>query len=473
VRALGDLEKPECDDGGPHRFMNWLEGGRTWFALAAVLAAVIGVVFDLGGGTIWAIGRVESPATSPLTALSIMCLAAAIISSDRRNGSLLINAIMSFLAIALCLLPHTAMMIGFTQIEFDTFRGQVGVDTALIVSLLAVCVMMRFRLPVCGLISGMVGTALVLNGLIGQTYGLPYFDGQMAPMTLVSLIFGLWAITSLYLHRPLVRVMFLSGSIGTRTRLMMGVSFAAPWACGFLLHHWYGVPEREFHVEAALISAIIWIMMAVTLASGFLQEKADQKRRAAERKLRQQAIHDPLTGLLNRAGLAQALSAQWQRFERQGVSAAVVLIDLDRFKLVNDTFGHMTGDAVLRSVRHALLPFLREEDAVGRWGGEEFLCVLNDTELRNLHQISERVRLALQAISDLPAVSHGKGRVPVSGSIGVSTFMAGDRGYEAAIKRADTSLYAAKRNGRNRVVFDPALRRTFIRPQRPESVLTA
>lgn len=470
---MGDLEKPECSDGGPHRFVNMLERGRRWFAFASVVAAAVGVGLDLFAGFLGLQFSVDAPATSPLSAISILFLALSVVTSDRRDGGTSVNLLMALLAIAICVIPHAGVFLGFPAIDLGVFQGTVGLDTAFIVVLLATSVVMRFRSIVVGLGAGLAATALVMNALIGQTYGLPYFDGHMAPMTLLALIFGTWAVASLYLHRPLVRVMFLSGPIGIRTRSMMAVSFAAPWTCGLLLYHWYGVPDREFAVEATLIAAIIWTMMAVTLASGFIHEKADQKRRIAENKLAQQAIHDPLTGLLNRAGLSKTLSSQWTRFQQTGVSAAILLIDLDHFKSVNDTYGHSIGDAVLRSVRQALLPHLREADVIGRWGGEEFICVLNDTDLRHLQQISERVRKALVGIANLPAVTHGKGPVPVSGSIGVSTFIKGDRAYEAAIRRADDSLYAAKRNGRNRVVFDPLLRRTFIKPARPESVLTA
>lgn len=473
VCALGNLENPENIDGGPHRIIQRLEAARKWFVLASVVVALLGVWLDQLTSLLDIVIGAAGTMTPPLTAISIISLAVAILSSDRRYAGVWLAPLAAMLAILLCVMPIALNLAGFAPIRTGILSDTVGQDEALVIVLLAVSVLVRFQLPMLGLMTGFAATALAMHAVISNSYGLPDSNGQMMPLTLIALTCAIWAVISLYLHRPIVRVMFLSGSIGMRTRVMMAVGFLAPWACGMVLYHWYRVPERAFPVEATLISAIIWIMLAVTLASGFLHEVADKKRRLAEHRLAQQAIQDPLTGLLNRGGLNKALSAQWNRFQRSGVSAAVFVIDLDHFKLINDTYGHSVGDVVLRSVRRALLPYLREEDVIGRWGGEEFLCVLNETDLRHLHQIAERLRAALQAISDLPAMSHGKGRISVSGSIGVSTYLQGDRGFEEAIRRADDALYVAKRNGRNRVVFDPLLRRKFIRPARPESVLTA
>jgi len=224
---LGDLENPETYNSGPHRLVYGLEAGRKWFAICAVFVAVIGVMLDLFGVTFALIYGPASPATSPITAISVLCLAASIIYSDRRKGRISINVVTAGLAIAVCVIPHAVHQLGLPKIETGAFSGTVGQDTAIIVVLLALSVLLRFAAGVLGLAAGLAGSAFVMNATIGQTYGLPYFDGQMALMTLVSLILVMCAVASLYLHRPLVRVMFLSGAIGARTRMMMGVGFVA------------------------------------------------------------------------------------------------------------------------------------------------------------------------------------------------------------------------------------------------------
>ncbi|WP_165611781.1 GGDEF domain-containing protein [Cognatiyoonia koreensis] len=468
------LENPERDATEQHRYINWLKAARKWVTLAAIVLVFFGLAENLLGVSLSTYTFGTDAATSPLSAFSITLLAFAISLGDRREAHAWHGSVIALFAILAVSAQRVAPLF-VDHIPFGTYfvAGTVGTDTMLIICLLAVSVLMRFQTAVLGLATWLAACALILNGIIGHTYGLPYFDGEMAILTLLSLVCCLIGTLALYLHRPLVRVVFMTGSIGFRTRTMMAVGFLAPWFCGLLLYRWYGVPEREFHVEATLISAIIWTMLAVTLASGFSQERADKERRAAEKRLAEQALTDSLTGLPNRAALTARLTTYWTRFQRFNVPSAIILIDLDHFKAINDTFGHDMGDNVLRAVRGALLPYLRQDDIVARWGGEEFICVLKNTDLRQLQHISERLRAAIRAISDLPALSHGKGPVKVSASVGVSTFLAGDRGYEAAIKRADDALYVAKRHGRNRVIFDGALRPQPTRQKRFGNVLTA
>lgn len=465
-----DLENPERNPQEEHRYIIWLESARVWIVLFAFLCAGIGLLANFLGVSLSTYITGEAPATTLNTALCILFLGIAICTSDNRKKFRTLRPI-AVLATIIC--AGAPQAIDFMGLGGPFVSSGFGLDTSLIIVLLAISVQARFHLSYVGLWAGLAASALILNGVIGQSYGLPFFDGEMALMTLISLACIMVATASLYLHRPLIRVMFMSGSIGLRTRTMMAVGFLAPWGCGLLLYRWYGVPERAFHVEATLISAIIWIMFVVTLASGFSHEKADQERRRAERRLAQQALTDTLTQLPNRAATTARLSELWHRFHRFGESSAIVLVDLDHFKTINDTFGHDIGDKVLQSMRDAIMPYLRDDDLVGRWGGEEFICILRNTELQHLQRITERLRMSIRKVSDLPTLDHGKGRVNVSASFGISTLQKGDKGYTAAIKRADDALYVAKRNGRNRAVFDSALRASVLESVRMRNALRA
>lgn len=471
--ALNGLENPERDTEDYHRYIDWLERARKWLVLCSCLCAAAGLAANLAGIALSLYPKENAAATTPTALVCILMLCVAISISDNRSKYYGFSLTAVLIAVLGASLPHAFEAFDRDYLVLPQFGGQVGQDTSLVIILLAISVISRYRASLVGLAAGLAAFALIMNAVIGQTYGLPFFDGEMALPTLLSLIFAMAASASLYLHRPIIRVMFMSGSIGFRTRVMMAVGFIAPWGCGMLLYRWYGVPERDYPVEATLISAIIWIMLAVTLASGFYHERADKERRAAERRLAQLALTDPLTELPNRAALNAKLADHWTRFHRFQVPIAIVLIDLDHFKAINDTFGHDIGDTVLRAVRNALSPYLREEDVIARWGGEEFICVLKNTELHHLQRITERLRRAMLSISDLPSLSHGKGRVNVSASFGVSTLQKGDKGYAAAIKRADEALYIAKRNGRNRVVFDAALRPTLLQTVKARSALRA
>ena len=127
-----------------------------------------------------------------------------------------------------------------------------------------------------------------------------------------------------------------------------------------------------------------------------------------------------------------------------------MMIDLDHFKKINDEFGHDQGDLVLASVSQRLLPCLRSGDALGRWGGEEFIVLLQNVDKIRAIALAERMRKAVASMT-CEGKSSNWPKPNVTTSIGVAFFKNGDSGYEEAIKRADLALYEAKTKGRNRV----------------------
>ena len=168
----------------------------------------------------------------------------------------------------------------------------------------------------------------------------------------------------------------------------------------------------------------------------------------AREALRVQATHDPLTGLWNRYALLEALEREHSRAVREGTPLAVIMADLDHFKSVNDTYGHMAGDAVLREAAGRMQAAVRSYDLVGRFGGEEFLIVLPGTSAVNAAQLAERLRAA---VAHVP-VGHDLRNIPVTASFGVGASGPGLSGDpQTLIRVADEALYRAKEKGRNRV----------------------
>lgn len=170
-------------------------------------------------------------------------------------------------------------------------------------------------------------------------------------------------------------------------------------------------------------------------------------RKAAE--LAQQARHDALTSLHNRMAANEQLQEEHLRYKRTGAPYAVLLLDVDHFKRVNDTFGHDAGDRVLRHIADTLLNSARATDFVARFGGEEFLLLLPETDAAGAAVLAEKIRAAVEQ-SQAPDV----GRITLS--IGLATADAADAQPEAAVKRADLALYRAKAGGRNRVETEAA-----------------
>ena len=165
------------------------------------------------------------------------------------------------------------------------------------------------------------------------------------------------------------------------------------------------------------------------------------------RTLLYQVSYDPLTRLPNRDALQQTLKQIHSRYERQNGTYSILLLDLDRFKLVNDTHGHAAGDTLLKKLAAEMTASLRPYDNLGRWGGEEFLCVLPNTDLQSALDSAERFR---ELISQ-HYVQIENQQVRTTVSIGVASFPQDGDDVSEILRIADAMLYEAKRGGRNRV----------------------
>jgi diguanylate cyclase (GGDEF)-like protein len=170
---------------------------------------------------------------------------------------------------------------------------------------------------------------------------------------------------------------------------------------------------------------------------------------AAREALREQATHDGLTGLLNRSAILAMLDKEIARAARDGRPLSLLMVDLDCFKQINDTYGHAAGDAVLAEAAHRLLDSVRAYDSVGRYGGEEFVIVLPGCDDKSAVAQAERVR---QAFAATPFVA-GSLSLGVTCSIGVSSRAhPAEHDAHTLLREADMALYASKHEGRNRVM---------------------
>ena len=176
-----------------------------------------------------------------------------------------------------------------------------------------------------------------------------------------------------------------------------------------------------------------------------------QEVKKAVNRLAKMSVIDELTGLNNRRYLMEALERETNRAERYRTDLAVCMLDLDHFKAVNDTYGHPTGDKVLRFVAEQLKSAVRKNDVACRYGGEEFAVLFPDTSAEDAVQICERFR---ETIETTP-VPHDRGEIRITVSIGVASYLPHpDRSMDAVIRLADQALYTAKSSGRNQVFAD-------------------
>lgn len=176
---------------------------------------------------------------------------------------------------------------------------------------------------------------------------------------------------------------------------------------------------------------------------------ANQALLESNKELHQLSITDGLTGLFNRKHIMELLEREISRSRRYGRPVTILMLDIDHFKQVNDSYGHQAGDAVMCRLSDVLRSMVRQVDDVGRYGGEEFLVLLPDSDSHSGAEMAERIRSKIQDIEIL--ANHQK--ISVTLSIGISSFPQMGRDADAVICTADEALYQAKSTGRNRIVI--------------------
>jgi diguanylate cyclase (GGDEF)-like protein len=213
------------------------------------------------------------------------------------------------------------------------------------------------------------------------------------------------------------------------------------------------VPEAQLYISVNGASKwLAWVALAGLAVAGLLINMMglrlvhSRKRLATlNADLQHLARVDVLTGLSNRRAIEETLLAALSAARRHQSNLAILLIDIDHFKRINDTQGHQAGDAVLTATGQALEMALRTEDSVGRWGGEEFLAVLPNTDTQGALIIAERLR----AHAAQPGPGNADPRDVITITIGAASWQSG--GIDELISRADHALYAGKSAGRNNV----------------------
>lgn len=178
-----------------------------------------------------------------------------------------------------------------------------------------------------------------------------------------------------------------------------------------------------------------------------MKREAEQAKNKAE-YLEQEALTDPLTRVHNRRAYDKRVREEFQRYLRYRRGFSMLVLDIDHFKNINDTYGHGTGDKCLRGITERVRPLLRDTDMLSRYGGEEFVVLLPETDLGGAAEVAEKLRASVESIEFI----HRNETIQVTISIGASETFETDKTPSDIFGRADTALYEAKNGGRNRVV---------------------
>lgn len=275
----------------------------------------------------------------------------------------------------------------------------------------------------------------------------------------IAALLGMAVCVAFDLHRVAVTLAFAFVTVFTTGMVMLGfwsarrgnpasLYFLGAALCGMggagvtLLSIWRWLPLNASTFHGAEVGILLEaILLALALASHMRDQQT------ARQQAEQQARTDALTGLANRRAFFERARGLWSTAVRRGRPLSVVMLDIDHFKAVNDHHGHDGGDQVLVRLAELLRLICRAGDVSARWGGEEFLLLLPETDLAQSLAFAERIRVAVE-VND---ISLGSERVRVSVSLGVAQ-LAPEQTLEQLINDADQRLYRAKSDGRNRVV---------------------
>ena len=214
--------------------------------------------------------------------------------------------------------------------------------------------------------------------------------------------------------------------------------------------HWYVFVEKiEEHAMAGVRRVLYTNLVIALVATLIVLAAVTLTIDRFQRRLEEMATTDRLTGLVNRQSYEILVDRAIKESRRTGTPVSVVLFDIDHFKAINDRYGHLRGDLVLRKLAEVGFSWVRESDVACRWGGEEFLILLHNCRLDGAVTLAEKIRRNVAALSFMDVASD----LHVTLSAGVAQ-LGDDEDQEHLLKRADTALYRAKHEGRNRVIAD-------------------
>lgn len=307
------------------------------------------------------------------------------------------------------------------------------------------------------------GATLCVLMWMSFTYGRPY-AGQPVSFEQVALccVFGFATALPLSRHGWL-RTLNGAGRLNRRLRQQCAAAIVGPWIFGLILYRGVGVSERVVDAEKLMIAVVIFGLLMTISKFGQTAIEEEKRRKADLQNWRDAAETDVLTGLPNRAGILSSLNVAWEDYVKSQRGSAIIIFDLDHFKSVNDSFGHDGGDLVLSAIGDAVKPYMRAGDMIGRWGGEEFLCVLRGAKGHQLQFVAERLRSAIEELT-VPLSKQLGAPCLISASFGVARFSEFDHCPMEVVTRADKALYQSKTAGRNRVSlggtlnFSPSIR---------------
>ena len=273
-------------------------------------------------------------------------------------------------------------------------------------------------------------------GILVVMYGMYYANEARGLLLLIYVLILLFGIFRL----------------NTRQFLVISAFSLMTYGIDIILLHAFRPHKVNFHIEYLQLGVLSLVLVAFSVMAGYIssmRQNLSISQAELEKSvllIREMAIRDDLTGFYNRRHLMELIEYERNRCARTGSAFSLAMLDIDHFKNVNDNYGHQTGDQILKTIAAIIRKAMRGTDFCGRYGGEEFLIVLTQTNIKGAKVFAER----LCNLIENTALTGSGHDIKITASIGITEYKAHED-IETTINRADTALYEAKNKGRNRV----------------------
>ncbi len=416
------------------------------FVLAAYALDAEAIWRPLAGG----------PATHPITAILFIVGGAAVASIRAlRVPPIAVAALLAVAIVAAGRLLEVASGVNVLQLAspFPSVLAReaaegtpvaTGWNSAMVFVLVPLSFLLRYRgYLAASQVTAAIGMAPCLVALTGYIYGVAEFHGQMSLTTAITGLFFSASPLLLGARTGIMRAIASPWNGGRFGRVEIAVIATVIFLGGFVVHHVNPAVDRAIPIF------IVLTILAASITIAFCTiviERNDWLRRQGERTISQLVLRDALSGLYNRRFLKEQEEPLIAFASRQRYPLCVLMIDIDRFKSINDAYGHPVGDRVIRRVADTIRNRLRSTDIAIRYGGEEMLAILLNTDLERATRVAEDLRTIIADVDFSDVGFRG-----LTASIGVAQVL---HTLGEAIGRADIALYLAKESGRNRVVTD-------------------
>ena len=409
------------------------------FSLVAYRLALVDIIRPLPDG----------PAVHPFTSLSVMLLSVCVVLTMQRARRFVDGICTAVLlgALAQLAFPEQASR-GFQAIDlFPAGHGAiVSTSTALCLLMLAASLLLRrYRNAEVSQMLSVLAYGAPAMALVGFLLEVQESHVRMS-LTTVLMLIPLCAATALRtVYHGFLRALLGPTRVGALARRHIALVMMAPYLLGLGL-----VGIRPNVADASIVILIVASSQTVGLVVAFLALSfcnLERRSNVLQRRAETRAVRDGLTGAMNRASFTHHARREIDQHRDKKSAVSLLFVDVDHFKRINDTYGHETGDRVLKRIIRLARSCLRSDDTVARWGGEEFIVLLPATDVDGALLIAEKIRQRIEA-EHFDAFASG---LHVTVSVGCAEISSSEE-LDELVARADHALYEAKHLGRNQTV---------------------